>query len=117
MYFEGGLDEKNWVWDFGGMKRATGTIDGMRPDEWLSWLLDHTVIISEDDPHLGKFKIMEDLKLIQLRTLPHTGAERFAEYLFQKLNTFVQEETEGRVVVKAVVFKENSRNEATYYEN
>ncbi len=89
----------------------------MRPDEWLSWLLDHTVIISEDDPHLGKFKIMEDLKLIQLRTLPHTGAERFAEYLFQKLNTFVQEETEGRVVVKAVVFKENSRNEATYYEN
>ena len=22
VYFEGDLDERNWVWDFGGMKRA-----------------------------------------------------------------------------------------------
>jgi len=22
VYFEGELDERNWVWDFGGMKRA-----------------------------------------------------------------------------------------------
>jgi 6-pyruvoyltetrahydropterin/6-carboxytetrahydropterin synthase len=27
--FEGDLDERNWVWDFGGMKRAKNTIDGV----------------------------------------------------------------------------------------
>lgn len=30
--FEGELDERNWVWDFGGMKRAVGNIDGMNPN-------------------------------------------------------------------------------------
>jgi 6-pyruvoyltetrahydropterin/6-carboxytetrahydropterin synthase len=28
VWFEGELDERNWVWDFGGMKRAKNTIDG-----------------------------------------------------------------------------------------
>ena len=32
VWFEGELDEKNWVWDFGGMKRAKGTIDGVAVD-------------------------------------------------------------------------------------
>jgi 6-pyruvoyl-tetrahydropterin synthase len=27
--FEGELDDRNWVWDFGGMKRAKTLIDGM----------------------------------------------------------------------------------------
>jgi len=31
VWFEGELDERNWVWDFVGMKRAKGTIDGMNP--------------------------------------------------------------------------------------
>ena len=29
LWFEGDLDERNWVWDFGGMKRAEGKIDGI----------------------------------------------------------------------------------------
>ena len=33
--FEGDLDERNWVWDFGGMKRANGNIDGMNPKQWF----------------------------------------------------------------------------------
>ena len=27
VWFEGELDERNWVFDFGGMKRAKGNID------------------------------------------------------------------------------------------
>ena len=42
VYFEGDLDENNWVWDFGGMKRAKNKIDGMRPDEWIKYMFDHT---------------------------------------------------------------------------
>ena len=29
IWFEGELDERNWVWDFGGMKRAVGKIESL----------------------------------------------------------------------------------------
>jgi 6-pyruvoyltetrahydropterin/6-carboxytetrahydropterin synthase len=114
--FEGDLDERNWVWDFGGMKRANGNIDGMNPKQWFDYLLDHTTIISEDDPYLEQFKQMADDGIIQLRILPYVGAERFAEYLFQKINEFVQEETHYRVRVAKVEVFENGRNSASYEE-
>jgi 6-pyruvoyltetrahydropterin/6-carboxytetrahydropterin synthase len=114
--FEGDLDERNWVWDFGGMKRANGNIDGMNPKQWFDYLLDHTTIISEDDPYLEQFKQMSDDGIIQLRILPYVGAERFAEYLFQKINEFVQEETHYRVRVAKVEVFENGRNSASYEE-
>ena len=37
VWFEGELDERNWVWDFGGMKRAKNTIDGKNPKEWMDY--------------------------------------------------------------------------------
>lgn len=114
VWFEGELDEKNWVWDFGGMKRAKGNIDGKNPKEWMDYMFDHTTIITEDDPALGGFRTMSDLGIIQLRILPAVGAEQFAKYVFEKLNTFVQEETSGRVSVVRVEFMENSKNTAIY---
>ena len=114
VWFEGELDERNWVWDFGGMKRAKGNIDGKNPKEWMDYMFDHTTIITEDDPALGGFKTMNDLGIIQLRILPAVGAEQFAKYVFEKLNTFVQEETSGRVSVVRVEFMEHSKNTAIY---
>ena len=76
--FEGELDEKNWVWDFGGMKRAKGTIDGINPKAWMDFMFDHTVIMAEDDPYLELFEDMDKNGLIQLRVIPATGAEQFA---------------------------------------
>jgi len=116
VWFEGDLDERNWVWDFGGMKRANGTIDGMNPKQWFDYLLDHTTIIAEDDPYLEHFKQMADDGIIQLRILPSVGAERFAEYLFKKINEFVQEETHYRVRVAKVEVFEHDRNSASYEE-
>lgn len=116
VWFEGDLDERNWVWDFGGMKRANGTIDGMNPKQWFDYLLDHTTIIAEDDPYLEQFKQMAEDGIIQLRILPSVGAERFAEYLFKKINEFVQDETHYRVRVAKVEVFENGRNSASYEE-
>lgn len=116
VWFEGDLDERNWVWDFGGMKRAEGKIDGMNPKQWFDYLLDHTTIIAEDDPYLEHFKQMADDGIIQLRILPSVGAERFAEYLFKKINEFVQEETHYRVRVSKVEVFEHDRNSASYEE-
>ena len=114
VWFEGELDERNWVWDFGGMKRAKGNIDGMNPKEWMDYMFDHTTIIATDDPGIGGFKTMNDLGIIQLRELEAVGAEQFAKYIFEKLNTFVQEETSGRVSVVRVEFMEHNKNTAIY---
>lgn len=114
LWFEGDLDEKNWVWDFGGMKRARGTIDGMNPKAWMDHMFDHTCLVAEDDPGINGFRTMDGLGVIQLRLLPAVGAEKFAEYIFNKVNPFVVEETGGRVKVTKVEFFENDRNSAIY---
>ena len=112
--FEGELDHRNWVWDFGGMKRAKNAIDGMNPKAWLEYMFDHTVVVAEDDPAMSDFVDLDARGIIQLRVAPAVGAEKFAEYLYNKLNEFVQLETEGRVKVTKVKFMENHKNSAIY---
>jgi 6-pyruvoyltetrahydropterin/6-carboxytetrahydropterin synthase len=114
VWFEGELDERNWVWDFGGMKRAKGTIDGMNPKAWMDYMFDHTMIVAEDDPFLESFKLMDRAGAAQVRILPAVGAEKFAEYIFIKLQEFINEETEGRVRIHRVEFMEHGRNAAIY---
>jgi 6-pyruvoyltetrahydropterin/6-carboxytetrahydropterin synthase len=116
VYFEGELDERNWVWDFGGMKRAKTLIDGKQPKAWMDYMFDHTMIIAEDDPELKAFQQMDAVGVAQVRVIPATGAEKFAEYIYTKLNSFVQTETEGRVRVTKVKFAEHGKNAAYYSE-
>ena len=112
--FEGELDHRNWVWDFGGMKRATNTIDGMMPKEWMEFMFDHTFIVAEDDPFKESFLKMGEAGVAQVRVVPAVGAERFAQFVFEKVNEFMQLETEGRVRVVQVEFMENHKNSAIY---
>ena len=116
VYFEGDLDERNWVWDFGGMKRAKTKIDGKSPKEWMDYMFDHTLVVAEDDPYIQAFKQMESAGVAQVRVIPATGAEKFAEYIYNKLNKFVDTETEGRVRVTKVKFMEHGKNAACYVE-
>ena len=116
VYFEGDLDERNWVWDFGGMKRAKTQIDGMSPKEWMDYMFDHTLVVAEDDPELKAFQQMDTAGVAQVRVIPATGAEKFAEYIYTKLNKFVDTETEGRVRVTKVKFMEHGKNAAYYSE-
>ena len=124
VWFEGDLDERNWVWDFGGMKRAKTLIDGKTPIEWMDYMFDHTVLVAEDDPMLMKLQMLNSEQekgkqyegCLQLRIVPATGAEKFAEYIFNKLNPFVKEETNNRVKVKQVEFREHGKNSAIYSE-
>jgi len=124
VWFEGELDERNWVWDFGGMKRAKTKIDGKSPKEWMDYMFDHTVLIAEDDPMRMQFEMMHNDQPrgkqyegpMRIRIVPATGAEKFAEFIFNKLNPFVQEETNGRVKVKQVEFREHGKNSAIYSE-
>jgi len=114
IYFEGDLDERNWVWDFGGMKRANGKIDNMTPKAWFDYMFDHTFIVAEDDPFIESFVKMNEAGVAQVRIIPATGAERFAKFIYDKVNPFIQEETGNRVSIIKVEFKEHNKNSAIY---
>ena len=43
------LDDKNWCFDFGGMKPIK---------EYLDHMFDHTILVAEDDPALEAFKTL-----------------------------------------------------------
>jgi 6-pyruvoyltetrahydropterin/6-carboxytetrahydropterin synthase len=116
VWFEGDLDHRNWVFDFGGMKRAKHNIDYRTPKDYFAWLLDHTTIVAEDDPYLPQFKQMDQDGIIQLRVLPSVGCERFAEFLFKKINDFLEVETDNRVRVTKIEVYEHERNSASYGE-
>jgi 6-pyruvoyltetrahydropterin/6-carboxytetrahydropterin synthase len=117
VWFEGELDEKNWVFDFGGLKRAKTLIDGMNPKDWMDYMFDHTFIVAEDDPFKDSFLAMNDAGAAQVRVIPSVGAEQFAKYVYDKLNPFIQEETEGRVKIIKVEFREHDKNSAIYEES
>ena len=46
------LDDRNWVFDFGGLKQFK---------EWSENMFDHTLVIAADDPHLDFFIKMAEI--------------------------------------------------------
>lgn len=118
--FEGPLDDRNWVMDFGFMKRcktgmklpATKTL--ATPDQWFRFMFDHTVLVAQDDPFLQELEYIDALGVMQIRILPAVGCEKFAQFVFQELNKFLYKETEDRVCVVSVECFEHSKNSAIY---
>jgi len=114
LWFEGELDEKNWVWDFGGFSRSKSTIEGLTAKQWMKHMFDHTLIVAEDDPALAQFIQLDQQGLVQLRVVSATGAECFARLIYEKVNPFILKETQGRVQLVKVEFRENDKNSAFY---
>ena len=112
--FQGELDEKNWVVDFGGFKRAECLIDKKMPSDWFKHMFDHTTIIAADDPHLSSFEVLNHKGITQLRVLSKVGCEMFAEYVFHKLQDWIEAEYGNRVRVFSVKCMEHEKNSATY---
>ncbi len=109
VWFDGELDDRNWVVDFGCFKR-----NGVK--DWMKNQFDHTTVVAKDDPELSRFKEMDEQGLIQLRVMEDVGCEKFAEYVFKYLNKKVKEETKDRVKVYKVQCWEHGENMAEYYE-
>ena len=102
--FQGPLDQRNWVMDFGAFKR-----NGIK--EHLSYMFDHTTVVAADDPAIEEFKALETQGLIQLRVLDHVGCEKFAEYVYHA----IQERLEGtNATVLRVECFENQSNSAIF---
>ena len=82
----------------------------------MDYMFDHTLIVAEDDPEVEAFKQMDSAGVAQVRVIPGTGAEKFAEYIFHKIDEFVKSETFNRVRVIKVKFMEHGKNAAYYCE-
>ncbi len=122
--FEGDLDERNWVWDYGEnydclmrfpscshIAEQSLTIP-MNIRKYIKYLFDHTVCVAKDDPQLEVFKMLDMSGLIRLRVFDHVGMERFAEFVHREANKYTIEATDGRVEVARVVMRENEYNGA-----
>ena len=109
VWFDGELDNRNWVVDFGCFKR-----NGIK--DWFKHMFDHTTIVAKDDPYLKHFEELHNTDLIQLRILDDVGCEKFAEYVFKYLNEQIKTDTKGRVKVHKVQCWEHGENMAEYYE-
>lgn len=99
--FEGDLDHRNWVVDFGSFKEIK---------QQLNFIFDHTTIIANDDPDLDVFYTLEQNGIIDLRTIDHVGCEMFAKVVFELLQTL---DTDRAKVISVECF-ENSTNSAIY---
>ena len=101
------LDDKNWVADFGGLKELKKT---------LEYTFDHKLVVAADDPHIDLLKMLDETGVAQVVVLPGgVGCERFAEFVLKTADTFIDEDTAGRVRVKSVQINEHDDNFATAY--
>ena len=107
VWFEGTLDQKNWVYDFGNFKR-----NGLK--DCLNHWFDHTTVVAIDDPELNSFISLHNKKVIDLRIVSGVGCERYSELVFNIVNSVVEKETQGRVRVQQVEIFEHDKNSAIY---
>ena len=100
-----GLDENNWVYDFGSCKDIKKILEEQ---------FDHTMVVAADDPELETFKELDSKGLVQLRIMENgVGIERSAEWIFNRVNQFLKETTDDRVAVHRVEVWEHDRNSAS----
>jgi 6-pyruvoyltetrahydropterin/6-carboxytetrahydropterin synthase len=86
------LDDRNWVFDFGGLKQFK---------EWSEAMFDHTLVIAVDDPYVDFFKnVMAAISydsetigqphergaLCDLRIVPGVGCEMFAKMCYDAMS-------------------------------
>ena len=99
------LDNKNWAVDFGGLKPLKA---------WLEDQFDHKLCLDIDDPHLDKFRELQELGLAELRFFKGVGAEKFAEHAFNFADKLIREQTDNRCYVVRVECAEHGANSAIY---
>ncbi len=108
-----GLDDMNWVVDFGCFKPAP-LGNGLKA--WMDDMFDHTMLIEKDDPYLEFFQSMQMEGLCKLRVMDKMGAEHLAKLVFDKFNDVLSKTDAGRCKVVSVECFENDKNSAIYSE-
>lgn len=99
------LTKEGWVVDFGGLKEIK---------DWLDHVFDHTFLVSQDDPAMEDFKMLEKNGVLQLRVLPNPGMEGTAEYVYHEASSILKKLYGDRAWISLVEVSENEKNSAKY---
>lgn len=89
------LDDRNWVFDFGGLKQFK---------DWAETMFDHTLVIAADDPHLETFIALSEIgyegmsqgvphergAVCDLRIVPGVGCELFAKMCYDAMSSLLE---------------------------
>lgn len=103
------LDDRNWVQDFGGLKKFKAGLETQ---------FDHKTLVAEDDPALGTMLDLQRRGLAQVRVVKATGCEAFARMVFEMAEIFLEHNTlDSRVRVASATVREHAGNHATYYKD
>lgn len=99
-------DACGFVVDFGKLKWVKAHLD-----EWY----DHTMLLVEDDPLLGKFRDLQIAGACNLKIMPYgVGMEGTAQFLCEFVDGRLRSETKGRCWVESVEARENDKNSSIY---
>ena len=101
----GGLDEHNWVMDFGGLKHIK---------QWLKDTFDHKTVVAKDDPQISIFRELAIAQMVELTEVEHVGCEKFAELIFDYVDAYLANNMglEKDVFVAQVEVREHAGNSA-----
>lgn len=106
--FEGELDDKTWVFDFGNCKWIKKEIE----EAW-----DHKTLIASNDPMLEEILKIEKMGLLQVTIMDVTkghspGIEGSCKWAYDTFNPRVMELTDNRVRIKKIRIWEHENNSA-----
>ncbi len=102
--FTGDVDEHGWIVGFGDLKPVK---------EFLEYYFDHTALAGADDPRLEQIYQAHVDGLVDLRVLPYgVSMEMSALFIWEQVNPFIYELTNGRVYVSKVECREHDKNSA-----
>lgn len=101
------LDHNGWVIDFGGLKDVR---------LFLHHTFDHRLLVAEDDPERDIFDAMDHAGVASVIFLPRVGCEAFAKYIFDRVQSWLDElGYSPRVTLHHVAVREHGANSAAYY--
>lgn len=97
--------ENGFVMDFGDLSEVK---------DWLTDKFDHTLLLDKDDPLLPNFEVLEKMGACRLTVFDDVGMEGTAKYIYDYVQTWVQQRTNGRVSIISVEVRENDKNSAKF---
>jgi len=106
--FTGSPDGHGWIVPFGGLKPVK---------EFLEYYFDHVTVLPADDPRLEQLRGTEHVDrnglLGTLRVLPYgVSMEMSSMFIWEHVNAYIFQTTEGRCWVERVRVYEHERNDA-----
>ena len=99
------LDERNWVYDFGGCKWIK---------EYLQDEFDHKLVVAKDDPKLERILHTTYTDIAVVNVMDDVGCEKFAEWIYKHVEPRIHNETKGRVSLFSVECFEHGANSAIF---